>query len=214
MLLTMSGAFIVHRSAVMNNLLQKYNEYKDITNFRIKYSLANGDVIDFKLKQTDFPHLIGLHKLIDIPIIGQFNDISNTTVSAKFLISKIKKESQLTEKIIKNSVYFPSIEKRYENFSKENILTLTYTDAIVNFNASLIGSKLLGDYILFENRQSQGYNYLSVAKDAKQKRYAESFFYNPTDIYIRNQTIEKVIKVEIYDKKGNLYLEEIFNYNI
>lgn len=210
----MSGAFIVHRSAVMNNLLQKYNEYKDITNFRIKYSLANGDVIDFKLKQTDFPHLIGLHKLIDIPIIGQFNDISNTTVSAKFLISKIKKESQLTEKIIKNSVYFPSIEKRYENFSKENILTLTYTDAIVNFNASLIGSKLLGDYILFENRQSQGYNYLSVAKDAKQKRYAESFFYNPTDIYIRNQTIEKVIKVEIYDKKGNLYLEEIFNYNI
>lgn len=198
----------------MNNLLQKYNEYKDITNFRIKYSLANGDVIDFKLKQTDFPHLIGLHKLIDIPIIGQFNDISNTTVSAKFLISKIKKESQLTEKIIKNSVYFPSIEKRYENFSKENILTLTYTDAVVNFNASLIGSKLLGDYILFENRQSQGYNYLSVAKDAKQKRYAESFFYNPTDIYIRNQTIEKVIKVEIYDKKGNLYLEEIFNYNI
>lgn len=210
----MSGAFIVHRSAVMNNLLQKYNEYKDITNFRIKYSLANGDVIDFKLKQTDFPHLIGLHKLIDIPIIGQFNDISNTTVSAKFLISKIKKESQLTEKIIKNSVYFPSIEKRYENFSKENILTLTYTDAIVNFNASLIGSKLFGDYILFENRQSQGYNYLSLAKDAKQKRYAESFFYNPTDIYIRNQTIEKVIKVEIYDKKGNLYLEEIFNYNI
>lgn len=198
----------------MNKLLQKYNEYKDITNYRIKYSLANGDVIDFKLKQTDFPHLIGLHKLIDIPIIGQFNDISNTTVSAKFLISKIKKESQLTEQIIKNSVYFSSIEKRYENFSKENILTLTYTDAIVNFNASLIGSKLLADYILFENRQSQGYNYLSVAKDAKQKRYAESFFYNPTDIYIRNQTIEKVIKVEIYDKKGNLYLEEFFNYNI
>lgn len=210
----MSGAFIVHRSAIMNKLLQKYNEYKDITNYRIKYSLANGDVIDFKLKQTDFPHLIGLHKLIDIPIIGQFNDISNTTVSAKFLISKIKKESQLTEQIIKNSVYFSSIEKRYENFSKENILTLTYTDAIVNFNASLIGSKLLADYILFENRQSQGYNYLSVAKDAKQKRYAESFFYNPTDIYIRNQTIEKVIKVEIYDKKGNLYLEEFFNYNI
>ena len=198
----------------MNKLLQKYNEYKDITNYRIKYSLANGDVIDFKLKQTDFPHLIGLHKLIDIPIIGQFNDISNTTVSAKFLISKIKKESQLTEQIIKNSVYFSNIEKRYENFSKENILTLTYTDAIVNFNASLIGSKLLADYILFENRQSQGYNYLSVAKDAKQKRYAESFFYNPTDIYIRNQTIEKVIKVEIYDKKGNLYLEEFFNYNI
>ena len=209
MLLTLSGAFIVHRSAKMNELLEKFNEYKDISNYQIKYTLANKTVIDFKLKQTDFPHLIGLHKLVDIPIIGQFNDISNTTVSAKFLISKIKKESQLTENIIKNSVYFPTIEQRYRNFSKENLLTLTYTDAIVDFNASLIGSKLRGDCILFENRKAKGYNYLSIAKDAKEKRYAESFFYNPTDLYIKNQIILKVNKVQIFDKEGKLFLEDI-----
>jgi len=88
------------------------------------------------------------------------------------------------------------------------LLSLTYTDAIVNFNASMIGSKLRGDYILFENQKSQGYNYLSVAKDAQKKRYAESFFYNPTDLYIRNQIIVKVRKVEVYDKEGKLYLED------
>lgn len=64
MLLTVSGAFVVHRSTVVNELLEK------------------------------------------------FNDISNTTVSAKFLISKIKKESQLTESTIKNSVYFAEIARR------------------------------------------------------------------------------------------------------
>lgn len=32
---------------------------------------------------------------------NEYNDISNTMVSAKFLISKIKKESQLTENIQK-----------------------------------------------------------------------------------------------------------------
>ena len=152
----------------MNELLEKFNEYKEISNYRIKYTLINGDVIDFKLKQTDFPHLIGLHKLIDIPLIGQFNDISNITVSAKFPISKIKKESQLTESSVKNSVYFPEIAQRYQNFSKDNLLTLTYTDAIVDFDASLIGSRLRGDYILFENQRSQGYNYLSIAKDKQQ----------------------------------------------
>lgn len=204
----MSGAFAVHRGVVMNELLEKFNEYKSISNYWIKYRLANGDIIEFKLKQTDFPHLIGLHKLIDIPIIGQFNDVSNTTVSSKFLISKIKKESQLTENIIKSSIYFPSIEQRYQNFSKENLLTLTYTDAIVDFKPSLIGSKLHGDYILFENRKFQGYNYLSVAKDVQENRYVESFFHNPTDIYIRNQNIVKVSKVEIYDKSGKLYLED------
>ena len=209
MLLTLSGAFTIHRGTVMNELLEKFNEYKDISNYRIKYTLVNGDGIEFKLKQTDFPHLIGLHKLIDIPLIGQFNDISNTTVSAKFLISKIKKESQLTESIIKNSVYFQGIEQRYQNFTKDNILTLTYTDAVVDFKASLIGSKLRGNYILFENQNSQGYNYLSIAKDTQQNRYVESFFYNSTDIYIRNQKVVKVSKVEIYDKNGKLYLEDV-----
>lgn len=105
-------------------------------------------------------------------------------------------------------MYFPDIAQRYQNFSKENLLTLTYTDAIVDFDASLIGSRLRGDYILFENQRSQGYNYLSVAKDTQQKRYAESFFYNPADHYIRNQKIVKVNKVEIYDKDGKLYLED------
>lgn len=193
----------------MNELLEKFNDYKAISNYRIKYTLRNKDVIDFKLKQTDFPHLIGLHKLIDIPIIGQFNDNSNSTISARFIISKIKKESHLTEKIIKNSIYFSDIEQRYNNFSKENILTLTYTDAIVNFNSAIIGSKLRGDYILFENKISGGFNYLSIAKDYQQKRYAESFFYNPTDLYVRNQTVIKVTKVEIYDNEGKLFLKDI-----
>ena len=87
-------------------------------------------------------------------------------------------------------------------------LTLTYTDAIVDFDASLIGSRLRGDYILFENQRSQGYNYLSIAKDKQQKRYAESFFYNPADRYIRNQKIVRVSKVQVYDKDGKLYLED------
>ncbi|MBR5578163.1 MAG: hypothetical protein IKW28_04125 [Lachnospiraceae bacterium] len=192
----------------MNELLQKFNEYRDISNYQIKYILVNQDIIAFKLKQTNFPHLIGLHKLVDIPLIGQFNDVSNSTVSAKFLISKIKKESQLTEKIIKKSVYFPEICDRYQRFSKENILTLTYTDAIVEFNASLVGSKLHGDCILFEKQKPQGYNYLSIAKDTQQKRYIETFFYSQTDNYLRNQKIIKVKKVEIYDNYGKLFLED------
>ena len=110
----------------MNGLLEKFNEYKDISNYKIKCILANGDEVMFKIKQTDFPHLIGLHKLIDIPIIGQFNDISNTTISAKFLISKIKKEKLLTENIIRNSNYFPSIEQRYNNFTKKFAIVILY----------------------------------------------------------------------------------------
>lgn len=35
----------------------------------MEYIFENDSFIRFKLKQTDFPHLIGLHKLIDILVI-------------------------------------------------------------------------------------------------------------------------------------------------
>jgi len=94
----------------VNQLLEKFNEYKSIVNYRVVYEFKDGNMIEFVPKQTDFPHLIGLHKLVDIPIIRQFNDKSNQTVSAKFLISKIKKETILTDDVIKNSTYFSKWE--------------------------------------------------------------------------------------------------------
>ncbi|MCM1049491.1 MAG: PBECR4 domain-containing protein [Clostridiales bacterium] len=194
----------------MNQLLDKFNEYKSISNYRIEYIFENDSGICFKLKQTDFPHLLGLHKLIDIPIIRQFNDKNNLVIGAKYINSKIKKQEFLTEYIIKRSAYFPDIEVRFNSFSKENILTMSYTDVIVDFNAALISSNLKSKYILFEKRE-QGYNHLCVAEDGNGKKYAESFFYNTTDLYIRNQKILKIKGVKIYDNFGALYLEDIFS---
>ena len=189
---------------IMNQLLYKFNEYKSIANYQMEYELVNGDTIKVKLRQTDFPHLIGLHKLIDIPIIRQFNDKSNVTVSAKFIISKIKREQLLTENVIKHSNYFNLISKRYEHFTKDNILSLSYTDALIDFNANLICSSLKSKYILFEKKE-QGYNHLCIAQSIKVTKYVESFFYNSTDLYIRNQKIIKVKKIKIYDSKAVSY---------
>lgn len=192
----------------MNQLLDKFNEYKSIVNYCVEYVFEDDSVISFKLKQTDFPHLLGLHKLIDIPVIRQFNDKNNLVISAKYINSKIKKQELLTENIIKRSIYFSDIEVRFNNFSKENILMMSYTDVIVDFNASLIGSNLKSKYILFEKKR-HGYNHLCVAEDENGKKYAESFFYNSTDLYIRNQMTIKVKCVRIYDNFGVLYLEDI-----
>lgn len=85
----------------MNQLLDKFNEYKSIVNYRMEYIFEDDSVIHFKLKQTDFPHLLGLHKLIDLPVIRQFNDKNNCEISAKYIISKVKRQELLTESIIK-----------------------------------------------------------------------------------------------------------------
>lgn len=193
----------------MNDLLEKLNEYRSIVNYRFLYELADGTKLDFKLKQSDFPHLIGLHKLIDLPIIQRFNDPNNKTVSAKFLMQKIKQQRMITETDVKGSRYYSDIQDRYLNFTKENLLSVSYINAIVNFNASLIGSSLTSDYILFEPING-GYNHLCIAKDTVGKHYAESFFHNPGDLYIHGQTVIKVKKVEIYEANGELYLEDTF----
>ena len=73
----------------LNQLLDKFNEYKSIVNYRMEYIFEDNTVIGFKLKQTDFPHLLGLHKLIDIPVIRQFNNKNNPVIGAKYINSKI-----------------------------------------------------------------------------------------------------------------------------
>lgn len=192
----------------MNQLLQKFNDYKSIVNYKIRYEFEDGNNIEFVPKQTDFPHLIGLHKLIDIPIIRQFNDKNNQTVSAKFIVSKIKKEAILTEDTIKSSVYFPEIEDRYNRFSKDNILSLSYTDVILDFNPTIIGSDLKAKYLLFEEKEHGCYNHLCVAEADGNKKYLESFFYEPSDRYLNNQKRIKIKNIKIYDNKDNIFLQD------
>ncbi len=50
---------------------------------------------------------------------------------------------------------------------------------------------------------------MCVAEDGKGKKYAESFFYNSTDLYLRNQRTIKVKCIRIYDNLGRLYLEDV-----
>lgn len=193
----------------MNELLDKLQDYKKIANFTVKYKFETDLQIEFKYTSRDFPHLIGLHKLIDIPVIRQFNDRSNMTVSAKYITSKIKKEKLLTEETVKNSSYFNVIEERYNKFSSDNLLKLSYTDVVIDFDPRLIGSSLNAKYILYD-KESNGYNHLCVAVDSKNKNYPESFFFNERDIYLKNQSVIKIKEMQVFDNKGVLFLSDNF----
>ena len=131
----------------MNDLLQKYNDYIRLKNCRAEYMLSNGTIINVTYKEENFVHFLGLHKLIDIQLIQLFNDKNNKKVRAKYIISRIKK-AKFTDAMVKNSVFYKDIEERYENFSYDNLTTLTYTDAVINFNPAIIKSKIKSDYAI------------------------------------------------------------------
>ena len=195
----------------MNALLEKYNDYLRLVGCMTEYELVNGTILTVKYKKENFPHLLGLHKLKDIQLIQFWNDRTNKSVKLKDVIKSIEKE-KLTDSKIKASVFYPDIKERYENFSYDNLTTLNYTDAIINFNASLMKSKIKSDYLLFEERPVSGeYNHLGIARDAiASTRYFETFFHEYTNKYLLGQTKVPIKAFRILDAQGNIFVEDSF----
>lgn len=193
----------------MDALKIKYNEYLRLVGCHVIYSLDNGTKIDFTYEKENFIHLAGLHKLKDIQLIQFYNDKSNKSVKAKDVLRKIKNED-FTEAMIKGSSEFSQIEKRYNNLTYENLTSMSYTDAIIDFNPVPLNSSLKSNYLLFE-QDGSGYNHLGIALDSTvSKRYIETFFYEPSQKYISGQTVVKIVQFSLYDSKGNLIVEDTF----
>ena len=209
MLLIMSGAFSLGDN--MDGLKKKYLDYMRLENCKAEYELEDGTKIEVFYKEENFAHLLGLHKLKDIQLIQFWLDKTNKTVKLGTVINKIKNES-FTENMLKASVFYQDIQDRYENFSYENLTTLNYTDAVINFNPNIIKSKIKSDYILFEEKENQEYNHMGIAQDKNTgSRYIETFFHEPSDKYIAGQIIAKVKKFSLFDANGSLIVTDSFS---
>lgn len=194
----------------MNELLKKYKEYMRLENCRAEYTLVNGQKIEIFYKEENFAHLLGLHKLKDIQLIQFWLDKKNKKVKLKEVLRRIK-NSTFTDAQVKGSVFYPLIQDRYENFSYENLTTLTYTDAVIDFEPSMIKSKIKSDYLLFEEKGKNEFNHLGIALDPNTElRYIETFFHQSDDRYIRGQTVIKISKFTLYDAKDKIILTDSF----
>ena len=176
---------------------------------RAEYKLANGECINVTYKEENFAHLLGLHKLKDIQLIQFWQDNNNKKVKFKEVIRRIR-NSTFTDSMIKSSVFYSEIQDRYERFSYENLTSLTYTDVVINFKSSIIKSKIKSDYLLFE-KKGNGYNHLGIAKDGRTgNRYIETFFYQPSDMYIIGQNTVKIERLTLYDSKNKVIVSDSF----
>lgn len=194
----------------MDELLAKYNDYMRLIDCRAEYILENGQKIELLYKEENFAYLIGLHKLKDLQLIQFWLDKSNKKVKLETVIRRIK-NSAFTDSMVKSSIFFSKIKDRYETFSFDNLTTLNYTDAIINFNPLLIKSKIKSDYIFYEEKQNGGYNHMGIAVDKMTgNRYVETFFHEPSNMYISGQKVVKVKSFTLYDKENNIIVVDSF----
>lgn len=194
----------------MNVLLAKYNDFLRLDGCTIEYKLTNGFIIKATYRKENFPHLIGLHKLRDIQIVQLWQSRSVKSVKLYDVLRYIKNE-RITDSNIQASVFYSEIKERYENFTYDNLTTLNYTDAIVDFDPTIINSKIKSDYILFEERPTTQYNHMGIALDSQNgRRYIETFFHEKTQMYISGQKILKVEAFRIVDRFGKIIVEDSF----
>lgn len=192
-----------------DNLLKKYNDYMKLNNCTVEYEFENGDIINFTYKEENFLHLLGLHKLTDIQLIQFWMDKNNKIVKTETVIHKIKK-MKFTDMMVKSSCHYHRIQDRYENFTYDNLTTLNYTDAVIDFDPKKINSKLKSNYILFEEKNSE-YNHMGIALNGlRGYRYIETFFREPTDKYVARQTVVKIKRFTLFDSTRNIIVEDYF----
>lgn len=171
------------------------------------YEFCSGITLDFQFKKTNFPHMAGLHKLKDIPTIHAYLEKPGF---ANQIISKIKKDL-LTESDIKGSKYYPQIQKRYEDFTLENLFSLSYSDVIIDFDVTKLSKSKLKNtkYILFE-KDTKGNRHLCIGGNHSEGFYPETFFFEKSDYYVKNQIREKIRKFQIIKADGTIYFEDEF----
>lgn len=104
----------------MNLLLEKYQDYTRLIGCTATYELKNGTVIQVPFLETNFLHLIGIHKLTDIQIVQFWNDKNNKTVKSKDVIRLIKNE-KFTDAVLRSSMHF-SLIAEYAIYDKNGFL--------------------------------------------------------------------------------------------
>lgn len=116
----------------MENIAVTISDYENIIGTSVFVHLSNDDYIQFKFKENQLPHLLGLQHLVDVPILNKYQD---KKVSAVKVINALKSPDRNLIDDIENSKYYKDLfESRIQYFSSENILDIIKTGNIVKFS--------------------------------------------------------------------------------
>lgn len=174
--------------------------YNSLLNKIFILNIEGGLRLELMFSKKNFKHLLGLQKLFDVSLL------SETAKNVYNLVS----DQKITDKHIRESIYFNKIEERLLYFYL--IPELLKSKIIVEFNSSFCpfekyNTKLKNTkYILYKKIPNTYFvAHLTLSEDKnfthKTTYYPETFFIEHSNTYISGQTLLEVKSVEIIDLK-------------
>lgn len=176
-------------------------------------SLENGLTIKVFFARKHFHHLLGLHKLIDIPPLVA-NKSKNTTTT---IYNNIYNDRITYDQICK-SAFWSDISERFDYFS--NLNTLMFEKVIIDFDKNKVPSApkyiplIQAEYILYAT-DNNSYFHLCLG-NSNNLCYPETFIVQHDDYYVTGQIELKVNSLKVVDttSKGKRKASSITNSKI
>ena len=174
----------------MNLLKKSADVYKDYVNFDYTFTLDCDISLTVAFRTRNFYHLVGLQYLTDIAQLDKTRP--NNSV---FSIYKKILNGSITQELIEKSSFYNKIEKRLSYFS--DLGDVISSKIIIDFDYTKVPrTELLSKYLLYKEYEN-GYAILGLRYDTLNDIYIpETFVFEPTDYYIKNQTAYSIIGVE------------------
>lgn len=148
--------------------------------------------LNLRFSKINFKHLLGLHKLRDLPFLtAKSQSLYHSALMGKLTLSDLKK-----------SKYYKGIESRIDNFQAMKNLLFSKELFFKSLKGEF-GTLIKADYLLAQKTES-GYVYLFL-KDEIDFIAPISFFCDHSDKYFRKNAVSwKILSVEETDftKKG------------
>lgn len=170
---------------ILKNCAQVYSKYVD---YNYTFILDYGMSFTTAFRAEHFHHLAGLQYLSDIAQVTKRENNSAFSIYKKILKGKI------SQSLIQKSEFYSEVYERLQRFCKfDEIIS---SKLIIDFDYSKAPkTKLLSKYLLYKQYED-GYSILGLRYDSQKNLYIpETFFFEKTDYYIKDQISYNVIDV-------------------
>lgn len=177
----------------MGKVAQLAEDYEKFINKKYSYYLENGTSFDVIFEKKRFAHLLGLHKIVDIP---QFYKLSQKKYSGSKAFKDVRNEDIKDEQIFE-SYYFDKIEDRYIYFSR--IEEIVFQKVVYDFDKEKAKSKIPGDMMLYTVEDGL-FLHLFLVRSKNGDMVPMTFLVEKSNKYIEGQTDILIKELHVKEK--------------
>ena len=116
-------------------LKRKALSYRKLFPYNFLFRLQNDYILKLKFLGSNFPHLIGLHKLIDKSIFARLADSNNNSVTGTTIFKDILR-GKVSYGFLSSSNRFNLIKERFDYFNFDKLNDLLFKNVVIDFDTS------------------------------------------------------------------------------